>query len=59
MDLPARAPAAGMKLMLLIVILFGLAAIYGQWQHARRPEAIRATILAPPNISPAPSPNEP
>jgi len=45
--------------MLLIVILFGLAAIYGQWQHARRREAIHATILALPNVSPAPSPNEP
>ncbi|HEY5036448.1 MAG TPA: hypothetical protein VII74_04890 [Chthoniobacterales bacterium] len=59
MEVSARAPAAGVKLMLLIVILFGLAAIYGQWQHARRPEAVHATILALPNVSPAPSPNEP
>lgn len=59
MDLPARASAAGVKLMILIVILFGLAAIYGQWQHARRPEAIRATILALPNDSRTPSPKQP
>ncbi len=45
--------------MLGIALLFALLAIYGQWQHVRRPQAIQTTILPVPNVSPAtPSPNE-
>ncbi|MBA3832943.1 MAG: hypothetical protein H0X34_13825 [Chthoniobacterales bacterium] len=56
MDLPA--PANGLKLMTLIAALFGLVAVYGQWQHSRRARVETVTVAPVPNVSPAPSPNE-
>ena len=59
MSLPARAPANGLKLMALIALLFGLLAVYAQWQHSRR-AAVETTIIVPaPNVSPAASPDSP
>jgi hypothetical protein len=56
---PSRAPASGSKLMFGILILFALLAAYGQWQHLRRPETIRATIKRVPNESITPTPEKP
>lgn len=56
---PDRLPAAAFKLMLAIVVVFALAALYGQWQHGRRPAVESARILGRAAISPTPSPNEP
>ncbi len=67
MDLPGRptpsagttrAPASGLKMMLAILIVFALLALYGQWQHFRRPQTETVTIIPAPNASPASSPNE-
>ena len=55
---PPRAPANGLKLMLVIVLAFTLVALYGQWQHFRRAEVESVTVLPTPNVSPTPSPNE-
>ncbi|MGH7936317.1 MAG: hypothetical protein ACREF8_04840 [Chthoniobacterales bacterium] len=56
---PARAPAAGLKLMLLVALVLGLAAVYGQWQHLQRPTVDTAKVTAVTAVSPSPSPNEP
>lgn len=56
MDVPA--PANGLKLMVLIALVFGFVAFYGQWQHSRRAAVETATVAPVPNVSPAPSPNE-
>ncbi|HEY2802154.1 MAG TPA: hypothetical protein VGI85_16310 [Chthoniobacterales bacterium] len=56
---PARAPAAGLKLMLLIAFVLGLAAVYGQWQHLRRPIVDTARITAASAVSSSPSPHQP
>lgn len=52
------APANGLKLIALILGLFALAAIYGQWQHAQRAQTESAVILPAPTASPNLSPNE-
>lgn len=66
MDLPGppapspgatRAPISGLKLMLLILVVFVLLAGYGQWERFRRPTVEKATIILVPNVSPSPSPN--
>jgi hypothetical protein len=56
---PDRAPANGLKLMLVIVLAFALVAIYGQWQHFRRAKVESVTILPAPNVWSTPPPNEP
>ena len=53
------APPNGLKLMLLIGVVFGVVAGYGQWQHARRAQVETVTVTTVPNKSPARSPNEP
>lgn len=53
-----RAPANGLKLMAIVVLCFGAAALYGQWQQHRRATDVTATILAAPTPSPTPLPNE-
>lgn len=57
MNVPA--PVNGLKLMMLIAALFGLVALYGQWQHSRRATIESATVTSLPNVSPTASPNEP
>jgi hypothetical protein len=52
------APAGGLKLMLAILVVFALLAVYGQWEHFRRPQTETVTIHPLPNESPSPSPNE-
>jgi hypothetical protein len=52
------APAGGLKLMLLVLVVFALLAAYGQWEQFRRPQIETVTILPAPNGSPSPSPNE-
>jgi hypothetical protein len=54
----SRAPKSGLKLMLAILVLFALLAIYGQWQHFRRPRTETATITPTREVSPSPSPND-
>lgn len=44
--------------MALIALVFGLVAVYGQWQHFRRATVETATVAPVPNVSPASSPNE-
>ena len=56
MDGPA--PSNGLKLIALILGLFALAAVYGQWQHAQRTQNESAVILPAPTTSPSVSPNE-
>jgi hypothetical protein len=51
------APASGLKLMLIILVVFALLAAYGQWERFRRPQTETATIVPAPNVSPSPSPN--
>ena len=67
MDLPGppahspgatRAPASGLKLMLAVLGVFALLAVYGQWEHFRRPQTETVTIVPAPNGSPSPSPND-
>jgi hypothetical protein len=53
------APANGLKLMALIVVVFALVALYGQWQHSRRARVETATITSLPQVSPTPLPNKP
>jgi hypothetical protein len=55
---PDRAPANGLKLMLVIVVAFALAAFDGQWQHSRRAKVESVTILPELNVSPTPLPNK-
>jgi hypothetical protein len=55
---PTRAPASGLKLMLIVVAVFGLLAIYGQWERHRRPQTQTATILSKAELSPSPSPQD-
>ena len=52
------APANGLKLIALIVGLFALVAVYGQWQHAQRAQTESAVVLPAPTASPALSPND-
>jgi hypothetical protein len=52
-----RAPASGLKLMIAILIVFGLLAGYGQRERSRRPKTETATIIPAPNVSPLPSPD--
>lgn len=52
------APANGLKLIALILGLFTLAAVYGQWQHAQRAQTESAVILPAPTASPTVSPND-
>ncbi len=52
-----RAPANGLKLMAIVVLCFGAAALYGKWQQHHRAADVTATILAAPTPSPTPLPN--
>lgn len=52
------APASGLKLIALILGLFALAAVYGQWQHAQRAQTESAVVRPAPTASPTLSPNE-
>jgi hypothetical protein len=54
---PTRAPTSGLKLMLIILVVFALLALYGQWQSFRRAEIETAAIVPAPNVSPSHSPN--
>jgi hypothetical protein len=56
---PARAPANGLKLMLVVVFVFAGLAAYGQWEHFRRAKVETVTIVPTLKVSPARSPNEP
>jgi len=67
MDLPepqaqpprlSRAPARGLKLMILTVVVFALLALYGRWQHFQQPKIETVTILPEPDISPTITPND-
>jgi hypothetical protein len=51
------APANGLKFMVLILVLFALVAIYGQYQHARRAQDESAVVIPAPTTSP-PAPND-
>lgn len=52
------APANGLKLIAVILGVFALVAIYGQWQHTQRARTESAVILPAPTASPTVSPNE-
>ncbi len=52
------APANGLKLIALVLGVFILVAIYGQWQHARRAQTESAIVVPAPTAAPAVSPNE-
>lgn len=52
------APKNGWKVIAGILVIFLLAAAYGQWQHHERATTVRATITALPNESPEPVPND-
>jgi hypothetical protein len=43
--------------MIAIVVVFALLAVYGEWEHLRRPETITATIKSAPVESASPLPN--
>jgi hypothetical protein len=43
--------------MLIILVVFALLALYGQWQSFRRAEIETAAIVPAPNVSPSHSPN--
>ncbi len=58
MEATDRAPANGLKLMVIILLIFFAVALYGQWQRQQRPEDVKATIVPAPAVSPATSPNE-
>ena len=53
-----RAPTSGLKLMLAILVVFALLALYGQWEHFRRPRIETAKIIPAPTVSPSPLPND-
>ena len=57
MEATDRAPANGLKLMAIILLIFFAAALYGQWQRQQRPAEVKATIVPAPAVSPAASPN--
>ena len=53
-----RAPRAGVRLMIIIVIAMALLAIYGNVQKARRSQIEKVTIIpvaTPPPASPTPA----
>lgn len=67
MDLPepqaqppglSRAPARGLKLMILTVVVFALLALYERWQLFQQPKIETVTILSKPDVSPTATPND-
>jgi len=52
----SRAPRAGLKLMIVIVVALALVAIYANVQKARRDKIEKVTII-PVSVAPAASPS--
>jgi hypothetical protein len=51
------APISGLKLMLVMLVVFALLAGYGKWEHFRRNQIETITIIPAPNLSPSPTTN--
>jgi hypothetical protein len=55
---PTRAPRAGLRLMIIIVVAMALLAVYANVQKGRRKEIEKVTIIpvaTPPPASPSPA----